>query len=54
MPESIMKIAGDDLATRQAFLRDSGYLGYISMEQRAADRILVNRATLKYGNFTLG
>lgn len=54
MPESIMKIAGNDLATRQAFLRDSGYLGYISMEQRAADRILVNRATLKYGNFTLG
>jgi len=68
MPETIFEIAGNDKALRQAFLRDAGYLqyhpknGYDSgnkwiaemAEQRRQDRILVNRATLRYGNFTLG
>jgi hypothetical protein len=67
MPESIMEIAGDDKALTQAFLRDAGYLDYVPPhgftpdwvtrglpEQQAADRALVNRATLRYGNFTLG
>jgi len=69
MPESIIEIAGDDTALRQAFLRDAGYLQYRPRsgysvptsqwtreieDQRRADRILVNRATLRYGNFTLG
>lgn len=69
MPESIIEIAGDDEALRLAFLRDAGYIqyrprmGYTSNtaewmadieEQRLADRLLVNRATLRYGNFTLG
>lgn len=63
MPESILEIAGDDQALRQAFLRDAGYLEYkpnggydlaAIAEQRKQDRILVNRATIRYGNFTLG
>lgn len=56
MPEEIFAIAGDDLATAQAFLRDAGYIAYPlkSDDLRRADRILVNRATLRYGNFTLG
>jgi hypothetical protein len=68
MPEEIMNIAGDDKALRQAFLRDAGYLEYMPKngfdngnrwigeleEMRVADRKLVDRATLKYGNFTLG
>lgn len=65
MPESIMAIAGDDLALRQAFLRDAGYLDYVPAhgygpgwiaevaQLRRADRILVDRATRKYGNFYL-
>ena len=68
MPESIMEIAGDNTALRQAFLRDAGYLEYRPAngfdsanrwvkeieEMRRNDRILVNQATLRYGNFTLG
>ena len=68
MPETIMEIAGDNKALRQAFLRDAGYLDYVPRngydkankwigeieEMRREDRILVNRATLKFGNFTLG
>ena len=68
MPESIIQIAGDNTALRQAFLRDAGYLDYVPRhgydnggkwiqeirDMRAADRILVNRATARYGNFYLG
>lgn len=60
MPESIFQIAGNDTALRQAFLRDAGYLQYGKptgasiIAQQRADRILVDRATLKYNNFTLG
>lgn len=68
MPETIMEIAGNDLQLRQAFLRDAGYLEYMpphgydaagkwihEIEQmRLSDRRLVNAATLRYGNFTLG
>lgn len=68
MPETIFQIAGDDTELRRAFLRDAGYLEYRPKngydrgnkwiaeiaEQRRQDRIIVNRATLKYGNFTLG
>jgi hypothetical protein len=68
MPESIIEIAGEDTALRQAFLRDAGYLEYRPKngfdagnkwvqeiaEQRESDRIAVNRATLQFGNFTLG
>lgn len=68
MPESINKIAGNDLKLRQAFLRDAGYIEYLPPHgyddagrwmqeiaaQRREDRILVNRATLRYKNFTLG
>lgn len=66
MPETIMTIAGDDLKLRQAFLRDAGYLDYLPPggftsgwvqrldALRAADRRMVDKATLKYGNFTLG
>jgi len=67
MPESIMEIAGPDLATRQAFLRDAGYLDYIPPhgydsagkwiqqlnQMRQNDRILVDRAAKRYGNFYL-
>jgi len=66
MPEQIFKIAGDDTRLVQAFLRDAGYMdygpavghseGWMEREYalRQADRDLVNRATLRYGNFTLG
>lgn len=68
MPESIMEFAGDNTELRKAFLRDAGYLEYrpaggydrgnkwiAEIEQmRVADRKLVNKATLAYGNFTLG
>jgi hypothetical protein len=68
MPESIMELSGEDTALRQAFLRDAGYLEYrprngydsdnkwvAEIEQlRREDRIAVDRATLKFGNFTLG
>lgn len=68
MPESIMTIAGNDTALRQAFLRDAGYIEYTAPhgydkagkwikdieDQRRADRVLVNGATLKFNNFTLG
>jgi len=60
MPESINEIAGDDLALRQAFLRDAGYMtgsGHTGAEilaQQRADRILVDRATRKFNNFYLG
>jgi hypothetical protein len=60
MPESIAEIAGDDFELRKAFLRDAGYLEYrptakwTVAELRVADRKLVNKATLAYGNFTLG
>lgn len=68
MPESINVIAGDDLTLRQAFLRDAGYIDYLPAhgrdaagkwvqeitDQRAADRKLVDRATLRFNNFTLG
>jgi hypothetical protein len=67
MPESIMEIAGPDLGVRQAFLRDAGYLDYIPPhgydsagkwiqqlnQMRANDRVLVDRATKRYGNFYL-
>jgi hypothetical protein len=67
MPESIMEIAGNDLELRQAFLRDAGYLDYIPpggfgngrqwaaevSARRRADRVLVDRATLRFNNFTL-
>lgn len=67
MPESIMEIAGPDLGLRQAFLRDAGYLDYIPPhgydsagkwiqqlnQMRSNDRILVDRATKRYGNFYL-
>jgi hypothetical protein len=69
MPESILEIAGKDKELAQAFLRDAGYLDYVppagvgySTEwilnglpaQQRADRALVDRATLRFGNFTLG
>jgi hypothetical protein len=69
MPESILEIAGNDKELAQAFLRDAGYLDYVPpqgagystdwilrgrYEQQRADRILVDRATLRFGNFTLG
>lgn len=68
MPETIMEIAGDDQALRRAFLRDAGYLEYFPTrgydsgnkwiaeiaEMRRQDRILVDRATKRYGNFYLG
>lgn len=69
MPESINEIAGDDLALRQAFLRDAGYIAYTPRvgynvptsqwmadidAQRRADRTLVDRATRKFDNFYLG
>lgn len=60
MPESIIEIAGNDLPLRQAFLRDAGYLDYVPYRgpvaeaQRRADRIAVDRATLRFKNFTLG
>ena len=68
MPEQIMEISGDNEILRKAFLRDAGYLeyrpksGYDSGNkwleeirlQRVADRKTVNKATLAYGNFTLG
>lgn len=66
MPESIMQIAGTDLKLRQAFLRDAGYIEYRQPvfnakthfqdieAQRHADRIAVDRATAKFGNFYLG
>jgi hypothetical protein len=68
MPEQILEIAGDNKALRQAFLRDAGYLEYRPLngydsgnkwvaeldDMRRMDRIAVNKATLVYGNFTLG
>ena len=60
MPESINEIAGEDLALRQAFLRDAGYMTtprltpHALLEQQRADRILVDRATRKFNNFYLG
>lgn len=60
MPESIFEMAGQDTTLRQAFLRDAGYLnpspgtGAQIVAQQRADRILVDRATLKFSNFTLG
>jgi hypothetical protein len=69
MPETIMQISGHDKTVTQAFLRDAGYLEYrppagvgytpdwfarLLPEQQRQDRILVDRATLRYGNFTLG
>lgn len=66
MPEQIFKIAGTDVRLTQAFLRDAGYIDYASavgygdgwIEReyalRKADRALVDKATLRYGNFTLG
>lgn len=61
MPESINEIAGDDLALRQAFLRDAGYMtatrgstGAEILAQQRADRILVDQATRKFNNFYLG
>lgn len=66
MPETIMAIAGDDLKLRQAFLRDAGYLDYRPLggftpgwvqrldAERAADKRMVDKATLRFGNFTLG
>lgn len=68
MPESILEIAGEDTELRQAFLRDAGYLQYVPKngydrgnrwmaevaEMRQQDRITVDQATIRYGNFTLG
>jgi len=60
MPESINEIAGNDLALRQAFLRDAGYMTTPRLSateriaQERADRILVDRATRKFSNFYLG
>ncbi len=60
MPESIAELAGDNAELRKAFLRDAGYLEYrptpssTIAELRIADRKAVNKATLAYGNFTLG
>lgn len=67
MPESILEIAGNDKELAQAFLRDAGYLDYVPPNgyttdwvinglpaQQRADRVLVDQATLRYGNFTLG
>jgi hypothetical protein len=66
MPETIMQISGNDLALRQAFLRDAGYIEYRQPvfnaktywrdieAQKHADRILVDRATARFGNFYLG
>jgi hypothetical protein len=68
MPESIIEICGDNLPLRQAFLRDAGYISYIPShgydnqgkwmqelaDQKHEDRILVNRATLRFNNFVLG
>lgn len=67
MPEDIFRFAGADERLRLAFLRDAGYIEYRPSQYsdtgrmlqeirdlRAADRVLVNRATLARGNFTLG
>jgi hypothetical protein len=65
MPETIMQIAGHNKDLAQAFLRDAGYLEYPAghtpdwfarglPEQQRRDRAAVDRATLRYGNFTLG
>lgn len=67
MPEDIFRFAGADDRLRSAFLRDAGYMEYKPSqygdtaaalrevrELKSADRVLVDRATLARGNFTLG